>query len=71
MNTSKFQGYSFYRLWVIKGKPTGGVKLPPPPPRLWLKEITIRPWKQQKTFGQILLKHEVNIMKFVLNNVES
>ena len=33
LNAAKFQGYSFYRFWVIKGKPTGvgGVKLPPPP----------------------------------------
>ena len=23
LNTAKFQGYSFYRFWVIKGKPTG------------------------------------------------
>ena len=30
MNAAKFQGYSFNRFWVIKGKPTGGVKLPPP-----------------------------------------
>ena len=34
-SAAKFQGYSFYRSWVIKGKPTGeGVKLPPPPPHL-------------------------------------
>ena len=27
LNAAKFQGYSFYRFWVIKGKPTGeGVK---------------------------------------------
>ena len=28
------RGYSFYRFWVIKGKPTrgGGVKFAPPPP---------------------------------------
>ena len=34
LNAAKFQGYSSYRFWVIKGKPTGGggVKLPPPPP---------------------------------------
>ena len=32
-SAAEFQGYSFYRSWVIKGKPTGeGVKLPPPPP---------------------------------------
>ena len=24
LNAAKFQGYSFYRSWVIKGKPTGG-----------------------------------------------
>ena len=34
LNAAKFQGYSFYRSWVINGKPTGGggVKLPPPHP---------------------------------------
>ena len=26
MNAAKFQGYSFYCFWVIKGKPTEGVK---------------------------------------------
>ena len=32
-NAAKFQGYSFYRFWVIKGKPTGGGgKITPPPP---------------------------------------
>ena len=31
LNAAKFQGYSFYRFWVIKENPTGkGVKLPPP-----------------------------------------
>ena len=24
LNAAKFQGYSFYSFWVIKGKPTGG-----------------------------------------------
>ena len=24
LNAAKFQGYSFYRFWVIKGKPAGG-----------------------------------------------
>ena len=24
LNAAKYQGYSFYRFWVIKGKPTGG-----------------------------------------------
>ena len=31
LNAAKCQGYSFYRFWVIKGKPTEGVKLPPLP----------------------------------------
>ena len=32
LNAAKCQGHSFYRFWVIKGKPTGmGVKLPLPP----------------------------------------
>ena len=30
-NAAKCQGYSFYYFWVIKGKPTEGVKLLPPP----------------------------------------
>ena len=31
LNATKFQGYSLYRSWVIKGKPTGGgVKLSTP-----------------------------------------
>ena len=39
LTATKFQGYSFYRFWAIKGKPTwgeGGIKFlpPPPPPRL-------------------------------------
>ena len=28
LNAAECQGYSFYRFWVIKEKPTGGVKLP-------------------------------------------
>ena len=37
LNAAKYHGYSFYCFWVIKGKPTKGVKLPaplPPPTRL-------------------------------------
>ena len=40
LNDVKCQGYSFHRVWVIKGKPTGMVKLLPTqqyPPRLGLK----------------------------------
>ena len=29
LKAAKCQGYSFYYFWVIKGKPTGGIKLPP------------------------------------------
>ena len=38
LNAAKLQGYSFYRFWVIKGKPTqgGGLNYPPSPPRLGL-----------------------------------
>ena len=35
-NAAKCQGYNFYYFLVIIGKPTEGVKLPPPPPRLGL-----------------------------------
>ena len=31
LNATKCQGYSFYRFWVIKGKPTGGCKITPAP----------------------------------------
>ena len=45
LNAAKFQGYRFYRSWVIKEKPTrGGVKLPPlyhPPPRSRLNHLTL------------------------------
>ena len=30
LNAAKFQGYSFYRFWVIKVKPTGGYHPSPP-----------------------------------------
>ena len=36
LNAAKFQSCSFYFFWVIKGKPTGGQKSLPPPPRLGL-----------------------------------
>ena len=34
LNAAKFQGYTFYRFWVIKGKPAGAGgagKITPPP----------------------------------------
>ena len=36
INAVKFQCYSFYRFWVIKGKPTGVGKIIPRPRRLGL-----------------------------------
>ena len=39
LNAEKCQGYSFYRLWVIKGKPTRGIELPPTPPKLGLTKF--------------------------------
>ena len=36
LNAAKSQGYSFYRFWVIKRKPTGGKITPSPHPRLAL-----------------------------------
>ena len=36
LNAAEFQGYSFYRFWVIKVKPTGGKLLPHPHRRLGL-----------------------------------
>ena len=34
LNAAKCQGCSLYRFWVIRGKPTGGVKLPLPPTQI-------------------------------------
>ena len=36
VNAAEFQGYSFYRFWITKGKPTGKIP-PPPPPTLGLR----------------------------------
>ena len=39
LNVSKCQAYSFNHFWVIKGKPTGGLKLSlPPSTRLGVKK---------------------------------
>ena len=52
LNAAKFQGYSSYRFWVIKGKPTGeGVKLPHPPPRLGC-ELNFLPANIHKPYQQ-------------------
>ena len=61
LNAAKWQGYSFYRFWVIKGRPIGegggggvGVKLPAPHPlklgliTRFMKGWLIRKWKKVK-----------------------
>ena len=40
LNAAKFQGYSFYLFWVIKGKPLEGGKTAPHPPRFGLTKLT-------------------------------
>ena len=39
LNAEKYQGYSFYLFWVIKGKTTWWVKLPPSPTQIKVKRI--------------------------------
>ena len=48
LNAAKFQGYSFYRLWVIQGKPTWGVKLPP-------IQIRVNPQKNKNLSKEIYI----------------
>ena len=53
LNAAKCQGYSFYRFWVIKGNPTGGVaKITPiaPSPRLRLTSFDPST-RKSKTFA--------------------
>ena len=50
LNAAKLQGYRF---WVIKGKPTGGVKLRPPPiPQIRVKGNTEIPKSSQHMFNR-------------------
>ena len=59
LNARKFQYYSFYHFWAIKGKPTGGLKLPPPTLGLMNKRDN-RGNKTERViplFGAILIKH--------------
>ena len=51
MNAAKFQGYSSYPFWVIKGKPTRAVKLPPAPPRLGLNINLVVPKRPNMYFS--------------------
>ena len=41
------RGYSFYHFWYIKGKPTEGVKLPPPLPPLTQNRVK-SDWENKK-----------------------
>ena len=44
LNVAKFQGYNFYRFWVIKGKPNGGGrgKITTPPPQTRVNKLFIK-----------------------------
>ena len=44
LNAPKCQGYTFYRFWV-KGKPTGGVKLP------ITTHMRVKCWNQRSVFS--------------------
>ena len=48
LNAAKFQGCSFYRFWVNKGKPTGGRGglIPPPPPQIRVKAVV---WTRKRS----------------------
>ena len=52
LNAAKFQGYSFYRCWVIKGKSTGWVKLPPPPQPTQIRVKVSVPYRSQSIYLQ-------------------
>ena len=48
LNATKSQEHSFYNVWVIKEKPTGGVKLPLPPPAHTHTQIRVtRLWRHK------------------------
>ena len=57
LNAAKFQSYSFYRLWVIKRKPTGGVKLPPAPPPPPTTQIRVK--------SNMLIPIQVWVLRFI------
>ena len=51
LNATKYQAYSFYCFWVIKGKPTGSIKVPPTPIRVnfdetYIEEVGRRFWER-------------------------
>ena len=57
LKAAKCQGYSFYRFWVIKGKPTRGSKLPHSP-------IQIRVKKEWQICSSINTYHLLYIEKY-------
>ena len=62
---AKCQVYSFYRFWVIKGKPTGGgIKKLPPPTRLGLTYVKL----QKQPCGDVLEKK--TFLKFLQKSQE-
>ena len=65
LNAAKCQGYSFYRFWVIKWKPTrwgGDVKLPHPPSRLGLNGNAVKAYY----FRFCLIWRELDINDLVI-----
>ena len=64
LNAAKFQDYSFYRFSVIKGKPTGGMKLPPFPPRT---QIRVKFRKEQNN-GEWLIDWTFSVLTFLADS---
>ena len=57
LNAAKCQGYGFYRFWVIKGKPTGGVKLLSPTTQIRVNGSTVQNSDNKKHLGLMLDKN--------------
>lgn len=60
LNTEKWQGYSFYRFWVIIGKPTGGVKLSHHTYMYVEKIMFIHTLNPNATFPKIQIRQDCN-----------
>ena len=63
LNAGKRLGYSFYRFWAIKGKPTGGWGQPYPPPRLSLRELQFYFMKNLETLPHPLRQFQLTQRK--------
>ena len=67
LNAAKCQGYSFYLLWLIKGKPNKGDKVTPAP-RLRLKQTDenwcFQKWNNKSNIRRIFETCKVNNFQF-------